>query len=85
MSNCLKNKLLADISRLRYNSNNHDVKIIVGEGDNVETFTANSIILGARSEYFQAAFFNEWTEKEDNVIVFRKPNIKPQVFSILLE
>ncbi|RIA96996.1 BTB/POZ protein, partial [Glomus cerebriforme] len=85
MSNCLQKKLLADISRLLCNSNNHDVKIIVGEGDNIETFTAHSIILGARSKYFQAAFYNEWTKKENNIIVFRKPNIKPQVFSILLE
>jgi hypothetical protein len=85
MSNNLKDILLADISRLRHNTNNHDVKIIVGEGDNVETFTAHSLILGQRSEYFRAAFFNEWTKKEDNVIVFKEPNIKPQVFSMLLE
>jgi hypothetical protein len=85
MSNNLKNKFLEDISRLHNNSNSHDVKIIVGEDDNVETFTAHSIILGTRSKYFQAAFYNEWTKKENNVIVFKKPNIKPQVFSILLE
>jgi hypothetical protein len=85
MPNNLKNILLADISRLRHNSNNHDVKIIVGEGDDVETFTAHSVILRVRSEYFQAAFFNEWTKKEDNIIIFRKPNIKPQVFNLLLE
>ncbi|GBB88242.1 hypothetical protein RclHR1_01480007 [Rhizophagus clarus] len=85
MSNNLKNKFLEDISRLRNNSNSHDVKIIVGEDDNVEIFTTHSIILGTRSKYFEAAFYNEWTKKEDNFIVFRKPNIKPQVFSILLE
>ncbi|RGB42987.1 hypothetical protein C1646_661813 [Rhizophagus diaphanus] len=85
MSNNLRNKFLEDISRLRNNPNSHDVKIIVGEDDNVETFTAHSIVLGTRSKYFQAAFYNEWTKKEDNVIVFKKPNIKPQVFSILLE
>ncbi|CAI2174889.1 14497_t:CDS:2 [Funneliformis geosporum] len=51
---------------------------IYSEGNNVEIFKAHSIILGARSKYFNAAFFSEWTKKENDIIIFKKPNIKPQ-------
>ncbi|GBB90137.1 hypothetical protein RclHR1_00170041 [Rhizophagus clarus] len=81
----LINVLLKDISRLYDNSDDYDVNITVGEGDNVETFKAHSVILRARSNYFRAALFKDWIKRKDNIIIFNKPNIKPKVFKILLK
>jgi hypothetical protein len=44
----------------------------------------HSSILCYRSQYFYAAFSNEWAEKKDGKFIFRKPNISPQLFNIIL-
>ncbi|CAB4407428.1 unnamed protein product [Rhizophagus irregularis] len=36
------------------------------------------------SQYFYAAFSNEWAEKKDGKFILRKPNISPQLFNIIL-
>ncbi|GES76310.1 BTB/POZ domain-containing protein [Rhizophagus clarus] len=61
----------------------YDVIIYVGEEPNVKEIHAHSNILCARSQYFRAAFFNEWAKKEGKFI-FRKQNIKPHLFDIIL-
>ncbi|PKY43692.1 hypothetical protein RhiirA4_457747 [Rhizophagus irregularis] len=81
----LINVLLKDISQLYENSDDFDVNITVGEGDDVEIFKAHSVILRARSNYFRAALFKDWIKRKDNIIIFNKPNIKPKVFKILLK
>ncbi|RGB26322.1 hypothetical protein C1646_424486 [Rhizophagus diaphanus] len=45
---------------------------------------AHSNILCIRSQYFRTAFSNEWAEKSDGKFIFKKPNISPQLFSIIL-
>src|SRR4051812_17675859 len=77
--------ILKDISQLHSNADDYDVSITVGESDNLETFKAHSVILRARSSYFRAALFKDWIKKENNIIIYKKPNIKPKVFKILLE
>ncbi|RIB30295.1 hypothetical protein C2G38_2153070 [Gigaspora rosea] len=61
-----------------------DVKIKVGENPNIKEFKAHSIILSARSDYFKAALSSRWARKINGIIIFKKPNISPPVFEILL-
>ncbi|GBC37881.2 hypothetical protein GLOIN_2v1687198 [Rhizophagus irregularis DAOM 181602=DAOM 197198] len=62
----------------------YDVIIYVGEEPNVKEFHLHSSILCYRSQYFYAAFSNEWAEKKDGKFILRKPNISPQLFNIIL-
>jgi len=80
----LTSTLLSDIEKLYLDSNDHDVIIKVGEGLDTKSFKAHSNILRARSSYFNAALSNNWAKREDNIIVFDKPNISPNVFKIIL-
>ncbi|KAG9290163.1 hypothetical protein G9A89_010469 [Geosiphon pyriformis] len=61
-----------------------DVKIIVGEAPNIQTFHAHSQILAARSPYFAVALSSNWIKREKNIIIFPKPNISPKIFEIIL-
>jgi hypothetical protein len=62
----------------------YDVIIYVGEEPNVKEFHLHSSILCYRSQYFYAAFSNEWAEKKDGKFILRKPNISPQLFNIII-
>ena len=62
----------------------YDVIIYAGEEPNIKEIHAHSNILSIRSQYFRAAFSNEWAEKKDGKFVLRKPNISPQLFNIIL-
>ncbi|KAG9302999.1 hypothetical protein G9A89_006216 [Geosiphon pyriformis] len=61
-----------------------DVKIVVGEVPNIRTFQAHSQILAARSPYFAVALSSNWVKRENNTIIFSKPNISPNIFEIIL-
>ncbi|GBC19442.2 BTB/POZ protein [Rhizophagus irregularis DAOM 181602=DAOM 197198] len=54
------------------------------DDQNVKEIHAHSNILCARSQYFRTAFSNEWAEKRDGKFIFRKSNISPQLFNIIL-
>src|ERR1044072_5899455 len=84
-SEALSNSLLRDLNRLYSDADDYDVNIQVGEGPNSEDFKAHSNILRIRSSYFNAALSSNWIKKEGNVITFKKPNIKPNVFRIILK
>ena len=62
----------------------YDVIIYSGEGPNVKEFHAHSSILCIRSQYFRAAFSNEWAEKKDGKFILRKSNISPHLFNMIL-
>ncbi|GBB98691.1 hypothetical protein RclHR1_00330018 [Rhizophagus clarus] len=66
-------------------SDDYNVIIQVGENPNMKEFRAHSNILKARSPYFKGAFSDGWIDKKDNVIEFKKPNIDPDVFEIILK
>ncbi|KAG9288023.1 hypothetical protein G9A89_017618 [Geosiphon pyriformis] len=61
-----------------------DIRIIVGEATNIRTFHAHSQILAARSPYFAVALSSNWIKRENNIIIFPKPNISPKIFEIIL-
>src|SRR5207249_2363150 len=76
--------LLRDLNRLYSDADDYDVNIQIGEGFNSENFKAHSAILRIRSAYFNAALSFNWAKKEGNIITFKKPNIKPDVFRVIL-
>jgi hypothetical protein len=77
-------EVIDDFENLFENKKGYDVIIYAGENENVKEIRAHSSILRARSEYFCAAFSNEWVKKEDGKFIFKKPNISPQLFEIIL-
>jgi len=77
-------RLLVDIFKLLDDADDYDVLIQVGEEPNVKEFHAHSVILRARCPYFRRGLSKEWACRLDNKIVFRKTNISPAVFSVIL-
>ncbi|KAG9306041.1 hypothetical protein G9A89_020236 [Geosiphon pyriformis] len=55
-----------------------DVRIVVGEMPIIRNFHAHSQILAARSPYFAVALSSNWVKRENNAIIFAKPNISPK-------
>ncbi|EXX73733.1 hypothetical protein GLOIN_2v1484761 [Rhizophagus irregularis DAOM 181602=DAOM 197198] len=75
---------LTDYEKLYETRIEYDVIIYVGEEPNIKEEHAHSYILCARSQYFQVAFSKIWAEKKDGKFIFKKPNISPQLFDIIL-
>ncbi|RIA84234.1 hypothetical protein C1645_859463 [Glomus cerebriforme] len=73
-------EVITDFEKLLTTEIGYDVIIYVGENENIKELHAHSSILSTRSQYFFAAFFNEWAEKKDGKFIFRKPNVSPQFF-----
>ncbi|GET53388.1 BTB/POZ protein [Rhizophagus irregularis DAOM 181602=DAOM 197198] len=46
--------------------------------------SAQNRVAQLRSEYFRAAFSNNWAEKKDGMLIFKKPNIESNLFRIIL-
>jgi hypothetical protein len=81
----LFNRLSDDIGQLLEKEENHDMIIEVGGEENKKEFKAHSLILSARSSYFKSALNNNWTTKQHGKIIFKKPNISPKVFQLILK
>ncbi|CAG8467724.1 2489_t:CDS:2 [Funneliformis mosseae] len=84
----MTSKFHAELSQellLMLNSaDDHNVVIQVGKDQNIKEFRAHSNILRARSPYFKSAFSSGWATKNNNIIEFKKPNINPKVFEMIL-
>jgi hypothetical protein len=77
-------ELSNDYEKLFETEIGYDVVVYAGEEQNIKEIHAHSIILCARSQYFRSALSNEWAEKRDGKFIFRKPNISPHLFEIIL-
>src|SRR5919205_1268159 len=77
--------LSQDIGQLFSTGDNYDLIIQAGEGQNMKEFFVHSLILSARSTYFRTALSKEWAKKENGVFIFKKPNISPEIFELILE
>ncbi|KAG9294776.1 hypothetical protein G9A89_004051 [Geosiphon pyriformis] len=65
-------------------SNNFGNLFDIGEASNIRTFQAHSQILAARSPYFAVALSSNWIKRENNTIIFAKPNISLNIFEVIL-
>ena len=84
MSSKFLAELSSDYEKLFETEIGYDVVILAGEEQNVKEIHAHSNILCIRSQYFNTAFSNEVAEKKDGKFIFRKPNISPNLFNIIL-
>ena len=73
-----------DYEKLLKTEKGYNVIICAGENGNLKEIRAHSFILCIRSKYFYAAFNNDWVEKKDGIFIFKKPNISPELFKIIL-
>ena len=80
----LSETFIKDIGKLYDRADDYNVKIQVGKDSDMEVFKAHSVILRARSTYFNSAFSSNWAKKEEEFFVFEKPNITTIVFQIIL-
>ena len=77
--------LSKDLSLILDDADDYNVIIQVGENENTKEFRAHSVILRARSSYFKSALSANWITKENNMIMFNKPNVTPAVFDMILK
>jgi hypothetical protein len=77
--------LSQDLSLMLNDADDYNVIIQTGEDQNIKEFRAHSNILRARSPYFKSALSTKWITKKNNMIEFKKPNIRPTVFEIILK
>ena len=83
MTSIFHSGLSKDLSLILNDADDFNVVIQVGENNNTKEFRAHSVILRARSLYFKSAFSTEWITRENNMIMFNKPNIAPTVFDMI--
>ncbi|GBB88245.1 hypothetical protein RclHR1_01480010 [Rhizophagus clarus] len=76
--------LSQDFTKLLENKKKHDVIINVDKSDNEKKICAHSIVLETRSAYFENAFSNEQTKKENNIFILELPDISSDIFNILI-
>ncbi|CAG8643594.1 16943_t:CDS:1 [Funneliformis mosseae] len=74
-----------NFSHLFDDADDYNVKIIVGEIPYTKEFRAHSVILRARSPYFKRALSQYWTIEKNRMIEFKKPNISPTVFEMIIK
>jgi hypothetical protein len=77
-------EVINDLEKVLETDEGYDVIIYAGENENVKELHAHSNILLVRSQYFRAALSKEWAYKENGKFIFKKPNISPQLFKIIL-
>ncbi|GES81015.1 hypothetical protein GLOIN_2v189594 [Rhizophagus clarus] len=73
-----------DYEKLFKTERGYDVIIFAGENEDLKEIHAHSLILCSRSQYFCAAFYNDWVEKKDGKFILKKPNISSELFKIIL-
>ncbi|CAG8577669.1 4459_t:CDS:2 [Paraglomus occultum] len=76
--------LSTDLSRLLDSADDYNVRMLIGVDGNARTFNAHSVILRARSAYFHAALSKDWAKTEEGSIIFKKENISPKIFQVIL-
>ena len=81
----MDNSVSIDFSNLLENPEGYNVKIIVGEEPNVKEFKAHSFILTNKSVYFKNVLSSRRAKVKGGITIFKKPNISPLVFEVLLK
>ncbi|CAI2162335.1 14202_t:CDS:2 [Funneliformis geosporum] len=84
MKSDLFSVLSRDLNELLSEHEEQNVVIQIGNEVNYKEFYAHSIILRARCKYFKSGLSCDWVKREGNRIIFKKPNITPEVFEVIL-
>jgi hypothetical protein len=85
MKSDLFSVLSRDLNELFNDHEEQNVIIQIGDEVNQREFYAHSIILRARCKYFKSGLSCDWVKQEGNRIIFKKPNITPEVFEVILK
>ncbi|CAG8685493.1 10124_t:CDS:1, partial [Ambispora leptoticha] len=64
----LQQILISEIAALLEDTEDQDFSIKVGQGNDVKIFTAHSLILRARSQYFKVALSQLWIRNMQPII-----------------
>jgi hypothetical protein len=72
-----------DYEKLFEDEEEYDVIIYADEDKNQEIH-AHSFVLRTRSQYFRTEFSKKSVEKEKEKFIFKKPNISPQLFKMII-
>ncbi|CAG8579012.1 12633_t:CDS:2 [Ambispora gerdemannii] len=73
--------LIRDLTKLLDLSDEYNITILVGDTNGkLVKFQAHSLILRARSPYFKRALSKDWSKKEGEMHIFKKPNISPKIY-----
>ncbi|GES77841.1 BTB/POZ protein [Rhizophagus clarus] len=76
-------EVIKDFERALEEEENCDV--IIKAGEDSDELRAHSFVLRARCPYFKRALSDDWEEKDDDGnFIFKKPNIFPEVFQLIL-
>jgi hypothetical protein len=84
MTSFFYHNLSKDLSLILDDADDYNVIIKVGENENIKEFRTHSVILRARSPYFKSALSSSWITKKNEIVMFNKPNITPNVFNMIL-
>lgn len=84
MDSKLSSEILKNFESLFESKENYDVIIQAGEEPNIKEIYAHSLVLCCQSNYFRTAFSSNWAEKIDGKYIFKKPNISPHTFEVIL-
>jgi hypothetical protein len=84
MDTKLSSEILKNFESLFESKENYDVIIQAGEEPYIKEIYAHSFVLCCQSNYFRTAFSSNWAEKNDGKYIFKKPNISPHIFEIIL-
>ena len=84
MTSFFHSNLSKDLSLILNDADDYNVIIQVGENEDTKEFRAHSVILRARSLYFKGALSSHWIAKKNDMIMFNKPNITPNIFNMIL-
>jgi hypothetical protein len=85
MTSFFYSNLSKDLSLILNDADDYNVIIKVGEDENIKEFRAHSVILRARSPYFKSALSSNWITKKNDMIMFNKTNVTPNVFDLILK
>ncbi|CAG8597174.1 2022_t:CDS:2, partial [Cetraspora pellucida] len=77
-------ELASDYKKLLQNGHNSDVIIRFGKGENLKELYAHSLILRARSSFFDSALSSRWAKKEGNSFIIEMEDVPINTFKAVL-
>ena len=76
--------VLNNLESLFKSKKNYDVIIQAGEENDQKEIYAHSIVLCCQSKYFDAAFSPNWARRKGEKYIFKKQNISPHNFEVIV-